>query len=151
MVLKQDTEISEQKEMQKNSMIDIVSIAVALADYITDLGVAPEQAGTYEADSKLSESLSPFYIKTLPVHDGWDNLYRVYCGKVCNGIYEGISNCDSGDFVIVSYGRDGKKEDWAYNSNEPGAGLYTIEGLEDFDKDLICWNGSWVRAPYIKR
>jgi len=27
------------------------------------------------------------------------------------------------------------------------AGLFKIETLDDFNKDLVSWTGSWIRAP----
>jgi hypothetical protein len=66
---------------------------------------------------------------------------------VCNGKY-GISRCGADDFVVVSYGKDGKKEDFEFFSDDPGAGIFNIESADDFNKDLIMWNGSWVRAPW---
>ena len=76
--------------------------------------------------------------------------YRVYCGEACNGKY-GISGCGPDDFVVVSYGRDGKEEDWLYDFNNPKAGLYEVVSLDDFDKDIVMWNGSWIRAPRLRR
>jgi len=55
--------------------------------------------------------------------------------------------CASDDFVIISYGRDGKKEDFKFNPSNPEAGLFEIDSVDDFDKDLVMWNGSWIRAP----
>jgi uncharacterized protein YozE (UPF0346 family) len=147
---REDTEIPELKEKQKYNMKDISEIATALADYITDNGVLPKQDGTYDENSEFYKALSPFYVRVLPIEDTWGNNYRVYCGEACNGKY-GISRCGAEDFVVVSYGRDGKKEDFEFDSSDPGAGIYYLESVDDFDKDLIMWNGSWVRAPRPKR
>jgi len=148
--VQEDTEIAELKEKQKNTMKDIATITTALANYITDNGVLPKQDGIYDENSEFCKALSPFYVKVLPITDAWGNNYRVYCGEVCNGKY-GISRCGADDFVVVSYGRDGKKEDFKFISNNPRAGLYYIESADDFDKDLIMWNGSWIRAPWPRR
>ena len=149
-IIQEDPEINEQKSKQKNSMKDIVTIATALADYITDHGVAPEQEGTFDENVEFQKALSPFYVRNLPINDGWFNAYRVYCGEACNGKY-GISGCGLDDFVVVSYGRDGEKEDWEFDRKNPKAGLYVPETLDDFDKDIVRWNGSWVRAPDFRR
>lgn len=137
-----------QPEKQKATMRDMASISTALADYITDNGIAPEQEGAYSEESDFYSSLSPFYIKILPIKDSWGNNFMVYCGEVCNGIY-GATGCGRDDFIVVSYGRDGQKEDWEYNTADPNAGLFIIESADDFDKDLVVWNGSWIRAPRI--
>jgi hypothetical protein len=148
--IQEDPEITELKEKLKYNMKDISVITTAMADYITDGNVLPKQDGIYDENSELYKKLSPFYVKVLPIKDTWGNNYRVYCGEACNGKY-GISRCGADDFVVVSYGRDGKKEDFEFISYNPGAGLFEIESVDDFDKDLIMWNGSWVRAPRPKR
>jgi len=150
-ITQEDPEITVQKVKQRNSMLDIVTIATALADYVTDNGIAPEQAGALDENIEFYKTLAPFYVRNLPIYDGWGNTIRVYCGEACNGIYSGITGCISDDFVIVSYGRDGKKEDWEYNPQNREAGYYVLETLDDFDKDIVSWNGAWIRAPKPRR
>ena len=149
-IIQEDPEVAEQKGKLRNSMKDIVTVTTALADYITDHGIAPEQNGTYDENIEFCKALSPFYVRNLPIYDGWGNPIRVYCGEACNGKY-GISGCGPDDIVVVSYGRDGKKEDWEFDPSNPGAGLYAVEFLDDFNKDIIMWNGSWIRAPMPRR
>jgi hypothetical protein len=148
-IIQEDPQITEQKEKQKSSMREIVMITTALADYITDFGVTPKQDGTYDENGEFCKALAPFYIRNLPIYDGWGNNYRVYCGEACNGKY-GISGCGSDDFVVVSYGRDGIKDDWEFDPNNLKAGLYAAESIDNIDKDLVMWNGSWVHAPRIQ-
>ncbi len=149
--IQEDTEIAEQKIKQKDTMKDIATITTGIADYVTDHGVAPKQDGTYDENSEFYNSLYLYYLKVVPIYDGWGNNIRVYCGGACNGIYKGISGCTSDDVVVVSYGRDGKKEDWEFDLKNPAAGLYLPETLDDFDKDIVMWNGSWIRAPELRR
>ncbi|MGD8535903.1 MAG: hypothetical protein PVF66_08645 [Candidatus Aminicenantes bacterium] len=148
--IQEDPEMTELKEKQKYTMMDIGTIASALVDYVSDHGVLPQQDGTYDEDSEFYRALCPFYVKVLPVTDSWGHKYRVYCGETINGKY-GISGCAGDDFMAVSFGQDGKEEDWEFDASNPGAGLYEIESAEDFDKDLIMWNGSWIRAPWGRR
>jgi len=148
--IQEDPEITELKEKEKITMMEIAMITTALADYVSDNGVPPKQDGPYDENLEFIKALSPFYVRNLPVHDGWFGPYRVYCGEACNGKY-GISGCGADDFVVVSYGRDRKKEDFEFNPSNPEAGLFDIESADDFDKDLIMWNGSWVRAPRPRR
>ncbi len=148
--IQEEIEIMQLMELQRETRKDIATIAAALADYVTDHGYTPNQDGTFEENEEFINALSPYYVKNLPIYDGWGNPLMVYCGEACNGKY-GISGCVQDDFVVVSYGRDGKKEDWEFDSSDPGAGLYEIESAPDFDKDLIMWNGSWVRAPLPRR
>lgn len=147
-IIQEDPEIAEQKVKLKNSMRNIASLTTGIADYITDFGVAPEQAGIYDENSEFYNALVDFYLRIVPIMDEWGNDIRVYCGEACNDIYSGISGCSSDDFVIVSYGRDGKKEDWGYNRQNREAGFYMLENLEDFDKDIVNWNGAWIRSPH---
>ena len=142
-------ETSEATDQMKqlNSMRKITFVNQAMTDYMTDFGVPPGQSGTYTRGGEFDKTLSPFYIKILPVSDEWACNYRVYTGKSANGIYEGIEGCTDKDIIIVSYGRDGKKETWKYNPKKPEAGLYELKSEEDYDKDLVIWNGNWIRAP----
>lgn len=148
--IQEDTEMTELKEKLTKNMENVGTIASALADYVTDNGVLPEQNGTFDENSQFYRSLCPFYMKVLPVIDNWGHQYRVYCGEAGNGKY-GITGCASDDFIIVSLGQDGKEEKWKFDPSNPAAGLYEIESVDDFDKDLIMWNGSWIRAPWGRR
>jgi hypothetical protein len=148
--VQEDSQMAKQREIQIISMKEITVVSTALADYITDFGIAPKQDGTYDENIQFYKALAPFYVRNVPVYDGWGNAYRVYCGEACNGKY-GIFGCGSDDFLVISYGRDGMKEDWVFDSGNPAAGLYESNNLDDFDKDLIIWNGSWIRAPKLKR
>ncbi len=149
-IIQEDPKMAKQKEKQIMTMKEIVTITTALADYVTDNGIAPEQDGTYDENTEFCKALAPFYIRNLPIYDGWGNNYIVYCREACNGKY-GISGCTSDEFVVISYGRDGKKEDWEFVPYNPAAGLFVLETLDDFDKDIVMWNGSWVRARRLRR
>jgi hypothetical protein len=145
------TEESESSDqvIQLNSMKGATYINQAMTDYTTDYGVPPKQAGTYTRGGEFNEALSPFYIKTLPISDDWEGNFPVFSGKACNGVYDGIEGCTDKDIIIVSYGRDGKKENWKYDPKKPEAGLYELKSEKDYDKDLVIWNGIWIRAPQI--
>jgi len=140
------TKFFSQPEKQKTAMIDITVISTALVDFVTDNGITPKQEGIYSEDSDFYYALSPFYLKELPIKDPWGNNYRAYCGLACTGKF-GISGAASDDFIIVSYGKDGEKEMWEFNAMNPEGGIFVVKDVSDFDKDLIMWNGSWIRAP----
>ncbi len=140
-----------QKDKQLITMKYIERANWAISDHVTDYGVPPKQAGTYNKNSEFHKKLSPFYVKILPVEDGWGNDLHVYTGKTCNGVYEGIKGCTDKDYMIISFGRDGKKENWKYNPKDPDAGIYDLKSDEDYDKDLIMLNGKWIRAPRAKK
>lgn len=149
--LSKETPESAEKDRQLMSMKDMDNIHHAVADYKTDYGIPPKQAGTYDRQGDFHKALSPFYIRTLPVKDGWENSFYVYTGKACNGIYDGIKGCTEKDIIVISFGRDGKKESWKYNPKSPEAGLYELKSDTDYDKDLVIWNDKWIRAPRVKK
>lgn len=140
------TRLFSQAEKQKITMKNIMTIATGLTDYVTDHGVSPNQEGVYDESSEFYKALCPFYLKILLIKDSWGNNFRVYCGTACNGKY-GISDCMADEFIIVSYGMDGKKEAWLFDPSDPEAGFFTILSSDDYNKDLIIWNGSWIRGP----
>jgi tetratricopeptide (TPR) repeat protein len=149
-ISKESPELAE-KERQLKTMRDISFVNAALSDYVTDYGIAPKQAGQYERESEFHKKLSPFYIKNLPFKDGWGNGFYVYTGKACNGIYDGIKGCTDKDIIVISFGRDGKKENWKYNPKDPEAGIYVVTSNKDFDNDFVIWNGKPIRAPRAKK
>ena len=140
-----------EKERQLKTMKDISLVNAALSDYVTDYGVAPKQAGTYDRQGDFHKALSPFYIKYLPFKDGWGNNFHVYTAKACNGIYDGIKGCTDKDIIVISFGRDGRKDNWKYNPKDPEAGIYELISDKDFDKDFVMWNGKLIRAPRTKK
>ncbi len=136
-----------QKAKQKSTMKDIVVISTAITDFVTDNGITPvSPGGAYTATSDLYTSLSPFYIKVLPLTDQWGTLYNAYCGTDVNGNY-GISGAAGDDFVIASYGRAGLLESFSFTAADPEAGLFVVSQSDHFNRDLVMWNGSWIRAP----
>ena len=135
-----------QKAKQKATMKDIAVISAAITDYITDNGVAMAQSGVYTAASPFYADLSPFYIKVLPINDQWGNGYRVYTGTDI-AVYGVAGIAD--DFLVASYGRDRLEnvDGFAFLTTAPEAGLYIVNEMVHFNRDLVMWNGSWIRAP----
>lgn len=140
-----------QKAKQKQTMNDMVDMATACADYLTDHGKAPDagnQSGELQAGNAFMVAISPFYMKLCPVHDQWGNAYRVYTGDAVSSVYSiPAESIAKDDFLIVSLGREGMAEGWTYDVADTDAGLFTVLSAEDFKKDLINLNGSWLRAP----
>jgi len=134
-----------QKAKQKSTMKDIVVMSTAVTDFVTDNGVTPVQNGAYTASSIFYTSLSPFYIKVLPLTDQWGTGFMAYCGTNAN-VY-GISGASQDDFVIASYGRAGVVETFTFSAAAPEAGMYVVSQSDHFNRDLVMWNGSWIRAP----
>jgi type II secretion system protein G len=134
-----------QKAKQKSTMKDITVISTAMADFVTDNGSAPTQSGTYVAGSVFYTGLSPFYIKVLPINDQWGSGFNVWCGAAATQY--GVSSPGTDDFLVASFGRDKKQESFSFSNSNPEAGLFIISTMADFDKDLVQWDGSWIRAP----
>jgi len=141
-----------QKAKQKSTMKDITVISTAITDYITDNGIAfSPQAGVYTGGSLFYKSLSPFYIKVLPVTDQWGTGFQIYCGTDVNGNYM-IGNALGDDFLVASLGRDklvgGGDPVWGgFDVANPESGLFMVKKGTDFNYDLVMWNGSWISAP----
>ncbi len=136
-----------QKAKQKSTMKDCVVISTAIADYITDNGVAPTQtAGTYSGGDAFYLSLSPFYLKVMPTSDQWGTNFSIYCGTSVNDKY-GITGALGDDFLVSSWGRDKLLEGFTFNPASPEAGMYVVSTGAHFNNDLVMWNGSWIRAP----
>ncbi len=136
-----------QKAKQKSTMKDCVVISTAIADYVTDNGVAPTQtAGTYAGGDTFYLSLSPFYLKVMPITDQWGNGYYIYCGTAVNGKYA-IADALGDDFLVSSWGRDKSLESFTFVPGSPEAGMFVVSQGVHFNNDLVMWNGSWIRAP----
>ncbi len=134
-----------QKAKQKTTMKDITVISTALADYVTDNGTTMDSTGAYTTASLLYTGLSPFYVKVLPLNDQWGNGYMVWTGtNIATYGVNGIAD----DFLVASYGRDKLQEGaFTFDTANPELGLYVVNQMSHFSRDLVMWNGSWIRAP----
>ena len=147
-----------QKAKQKSTMKDINTFSTGCADYITDHGNwdAFTQHGQIASNNAFVQAIAPFYVKILPVADGWGEAYYVYVGQTAvtnNGAIVGVPTGDVGedDFVVGSCGRDNTLEGYTFVPDDPEQGFYELNSLADFKLDLVQWSGSWVRAPRIAR
>jgi type II secretion system protein G len=136
-----------QKAKQKGTMKDINSIATAVTDYVTDKGIAPVSTGTLEGNTTLYTALSGFYLKVLPQNDQWGTPFYVYGGTAGEGIYTGVTDCGVDDFLIASYGRDKMFTAIAFDPLQPTTAYFDVNGMADFNQDLVNWDGSWIHAP----
>jgi len=135
-----------QKAKQKSTMKDVAVISTAITDYVTDNGVAPIQTtGTYTGSSPFYNDLSPFYIKVMPTTDQWGTGFNVFCGT--SSAQYGIAAANDDDFLVASLGRDGEVEGFTFVATDPEKGLQVVSHGDHFNRDLVQWNGSWIRAP----
>lgn len=135
-----------QRAKMRAAQKDITTISGVIADYVTDNGTAPTQNGPYLASSSFYTSLCPLYIKVLPLNDTWGNPYNVYCGTAVDGNY-GITESSSDDFLVSAWGKDKINDGFIFVPTDPELGLFAIRDKADFNKDIVMWNGSWIRAP----
>jgi len=117
----------------KATLGDMKTIGSAIEDYMSDYYMAPG-AGELTKVSDLKVFLEPFYIKVLPITDGWGNPLVYASGKVGTMSQECYS--------IISYGRDGKDSGMDIN-NSP----YLLGSVDDFNKDICYSNGSFTYHP----
>jgi len=143
-----------QKAKQKETMKQIVNIATACVDYVTNTGYAPDtgnQSGPLESGNNFINEISPNYMKVCPINDQWGNPFYVYTGTAVADVYSiPASTLRSDDFLIVSLGRDGEvggNVSFTYQPSNPVTGLYKVSSIEDFRNDLVNLNGSWIHAP----
>ena len=139
--------VAVNRSKQKATMKDLIAISTAIADYITDNGAAPVQDGAYEASSAFYQALSPLYIKSLPIKDKWGHGFRAWTGT--NATEYGLTNPDRDDFLVASFGKDGQQESFTFQPKSPDAGFFKLKKMSDFNKDLVIWNGTWIRCPGI--
>lgn len=130
----------------KGTVSDIRQMAMALEGYITDNARLPDLRGRYQNDAQFQGALVPFYVKALPFKDRWGHDYYIYFAQACEGQY-GLSGAGEVDYLIVSLGKNGIRENWEYSPSSPDAGLYVIGSMNDYDRDLVWYSGSWIRAP----
>lgn len=138
-----------QKARQKATMSDISILSKAILSYVTDNGHAPTSPdGEVQSDSEIVGELLSLHIRPFVIADRWGFAFRVWTGENVAGNF-GIDAGEVGveDFVIQSVGRDGEDEGFVFNPADTESSLFPIIDLEDFGRDLILWNGSWIHAP----
>ncbi len=133
-------------EKQKIAMAEISTLSTYLMDYTTDRGVAPAQAGTYDENSEFYKKICPNYASSIPIKDPWGNNYLIYSGSSSEGT-RGMkfSPESSDDFIVMSLGKDGTPDSWLFD--EDGVSFYEITSANDYNNDLVSWNGQFVRSP----
>jgi len=136
-------------EKQKIAMAEIATISAYLMDYTTDRGRSPEHTGPYDESSSLYTDLCPMYAESLPIKDPCGNKYLVYSGSSSEGTHGMVFAAGTSDeFIVMSLGRDGELDSWSFD--ESGTSFYEISSAEDYNNDLVSWNGQFVRSPRTK-
>lgn len=121
---------AKKKAEQKVTMGDMKSIGTAIEAYILDNGYPPQVNTTAE----LKKLLEPFYVKKLPLKDGWGNEFHYSHGTAEK----------KGEYYLGSAGKDGVFEGFDQS------GFYDVTGPADFVRDIIFSNGMFVYGPRIR-
>ena len=129
--------VAMQKGKQKATMGDMKSVGNAIESYITDWSFAP-QANNVTLGAGLDFGwFRPFYIKVLPLRDGWGTAFMYYAGVV--------GNADQDIYSTESWGRD------KLIATAVAAGEYPVVTMADFNNNIIYSNGQFTLGPQVKR
>jgi len=136
---------------QVGTMEDMRAIASACLEYIAENNEAPAagvQDGPLEEQSAFVHALTEKLLAKCPIKDKWGNPFIVYSGAAV-AHFGGFSEGTAGrtDFIIVSLGRKGQDEHFIFEPANREAGIFESKTMADFDKNLVNWNGTWIRAP----
>jgi type II secretion system protein G len=140
-----------QNGKQIGTMHDINTIAKACLEYVAENDEAPAaevQRGPLTANNAFIKLITEKYLTTCPVNDHWGNPFVVYSGTSVaqfSGFTEDLIG--RGDFLIISYGRYGENDNFTFNPDNREGGMFKVSTMADFQKDLVNWNGTWIRAP----
>lgn len=136
-----------QRARQKGTMKDLTTIAGYLMDYTVSTGSAPAWDGSaYTNSSSLYTDLVPFYAKAIPSNDQWGNPFVIRSGSSWTAAWLGMTPASgsSDEFVVGSPGRNTA---YTFDYSSGGASYYAVDSMDDFDNDLISWNGQFVCSP----
>ena len=114
------TNVALDRSRQRATMADMRTISRAIEAYVVDNENIPEHAGGLEA---LQKQISGYANTMIPIHDSWGHEY---------GFFHGADQA----YTLVCYGKDGIDGD-----------DFTRAARFDFNRDLIMFNGIFVRAP----
>jgi len=136
---------------QIGTMQDMNTIAKACIEYVVEHNAAPAagtQNGPLSPGNEFIKALTEKILASCPATDKWKNPMIVYSGKAVASLL-GLPDSmgDNSDFIIISYGRKGVDEHFTFDPSNREAGLFEPKTMADYDKNLINWNGTWIRAP----
>ena len=123
-----------QRAKQRRTMGDMRSAATAVEAYAVDLNRYPPAAGNYDLPIALGATtmsvvkayISPTYIKSAPMADGWNSWFMYNIDATGNA------------YVFGSNGKDGVLQI---------AGTTALGPTTDFNADIIFSNGSFLQWP----
>ena len=122
-----------QRGKQKRSMSDMRALATAIEAYAVDNNQYPPQAcpggaatgtPTVLAGTSAFQSLTPTYIATVPVKDGWQHYFYYFLSS------------DSQAYAVWSMGRNGSPQ-----------GTTLCGTTTNFNDDIVYSNGTFIQWP----
>jgi len=129
----------------KSTLSDIGDWNRAFGAYLAARGAAPSNPkGPILFKKPIVDELAPF-MRQFRTLDWWGFNYLVWTGP--GNVEYGISLEGPADYLLVSTGKGGIRETWRYDPARPGAGLYDLTSPDDYEKDIVIWNGRLVRGP----
>jgi type II secretion system protein G len=122
-----------QRAKQRRTMGDERSVATAIEAYGVDFNRYPPAAGYtlapltlpgVQLNSKITNYVSPTYIKVCPEKDGWNSWFMCSVDSLGQ------------NYILVSTGKDGKPDT-----------TYSWGPTTDFNADICFSNGVFVQYP----
>ncbi len=138
--------MAEIEELRIAAMKDIFYLSESLTAYSMDGNGYPLQKGEFSADGALYKQLVAKYGTPggVPTVDPWGNAYYVYLGDAIQGVY-GIQDNGPDDCLVISFGADGKPDDWRYDP-DTSDGMYPYDSPE-VNNDIAWYSGVLIRGP----
>ena len=125
------------RNRQKRSMADLRSIGTSIESFSIDNNVYPRQDRDLLPVELIRDSLSPVYIRTLPLIDAWGNEFLMWGTE--------------GEYVIMSLGADGVPDQY-YGFAQRDTESFPFNGaFADPNNDIIFANGQFVQWPEGKQ
>lgn len=129
----------------RSTMTDMLMFERAIRRFVEANGRPPANPnGLVQYNKPFFRDLLPYLDFVRPV-DWWGYNYWIWTGPG-NRAY-GLTTDKDTDTIIVSTARRGGRETWVYDPARPEGGLYEIRSAGDFEKDIVLWNGRFIRAP----
>ena len=133
------------EEVRQFAEQDIKYLSGLLEDFLSEGNAFPVQRGPFNPTAAIYKALAPKHAESLPVMDKWGKPYQVYLGEAVNGVY-GFKDRGPEDFLVASFGKDGRADAWRYDPSDPEGGFYPYHS-PDGDLDIVLFDGEVIRGP----
>ncbi len=120
-------------ERQLVTMANMRTVATTLEAYSVDHERYPIPPGRFAGVETLRGSLEPVYVASLPGVDTWGNEFRVWS--------------DGQNYVVVSFGADGRPDRDYRFMKKPLAEMEGLGPFADGNRDLVFADGEFHAWP----